>query len=141
MCAFSLTAVTCVCRRYRDGVTPDATRTWFRVIAFAEAVSWAGLLIAMFFKWVVADDPHAGAEGGVPIMGPIHGVMFVLYVVMSLQAWRTFGWSFKTLLVALACSIPPFATAVFEVVADRKGLLGVSAADRTPSAAGPSGPA
>ncbi len=113
----------------------------FRVVAFAEALSWAALLVAMFFKWVVAADPHTGAEGGVPIAGPIHGVVFVVYVLATLVAWRVFGWSFKTLVVGLACSIPPFATAIFEIQADRRGLLGVSAADRTPTAAGPSTPA
>ena len=100
------------------------TRTAFRTVAIAEAVSWAGLLVAMFFKWVVVADPHTGAEGGVPIMGPIHGVIFIAYVGMCLVARRSFGWSHKTTLLALAASIPPFFTYVFEVVADRRGLLG-----------------
>ena len=100
------------------------SRTAFRTVAIAEAISWAGLLIAMFFKWVVAADPHTGAEGGVPIMGPIHGGIFIAYVIMCLVARRSFGWSNKTTLLALAASIPPFFTYVFEVVADRRGLLG-----------------
>lgn len=100
------------------------SRTAFRTVAIAEAISWAGLLIAMFFKWVVAADPHTGAEGGVPIMGPIHGGIFIAYVILCLVARRSFGWSNKTTLLALAASIPPFFTYVFEVVADRRGLLG-----------------
>ena len=107
------------------GVTPTRVRTLFRTIAFAEAVSWAGLLVAMVFKWIVQDDPHAGLEGGVPIMGPIHGAMFVGYVMMCFVARRTFRWSTRTTVVALAASIPPFLTAVFEVVADRRGMLAV----------------
>ena len=99
------------------------TRTAFRTVAIAEAISWAGLLIAMYFKWIVAADPHEGAQGGVPIMGPIHGVVFISYVAMCLSARRTFDWSNKTTLLALAASIPPFFTYVFEVLADRKGLL------------------
>ncbi|GAA1724113.1 DUF3817 domain-containing protein [Aeromicrobium alkaliterrae] len=118
-----------------------ATRSTFRFVAVAEAISWAGLLVAMFFKWVVAEDPHAGAEGGVPIMGPIHGGVFVLFVIVSVFAYFTFRWHWKTLLLSLASAVPPFATIWFERRADRKGQLGVSAADRTPSAAGPSGPA
>ena len=82
----------------------------------------------MFFKWVVAADPHTGAEGGVPIMGPIHGGIFIAYVIMCLVARRSFGWSNKTTLLALAASIPPFFTYVFEVVADRRKLLGQPAA-------------
>ena len=99
------------------------TRTAFRTVAVAEAISWAGLLTAMFFKWVVAADPHTAAQGGVPIMGPIHGVVFIAYVVMCFVARRSFGWSNKTTLLALAASIPPFFTYVFEVLADRKDLL------------------
>ena len=83
-----------------------ATRSVFRAVAVAEALSWAGLLVAMFFKWVVAEDPHAGAEGGVPIMGPIHGGVFVLFVLTSLVAWRVFSWRLGTLALALASAMP-----------------------------------
>ena len=100
-------------------------RSLFRAVAFAEAVSWAGLLAAMVLKWIVQDDPHAGLEGGVPIMGPIHGVMFIGYVVMCFVARRTFDWTPGATAVALAASIPPFLTAVFEVAADRRGMLTV----------------
>ena len=98
-------------------------RTAFRAVALAEAVSWAFLLATMFLKWVVQDDPHAGLEGGVPISGPIHGALFVAYVVMCLVARRWFGWSPRVTLVALAAGVPPFATALFEAKADRRGLL------------------
>ncbi|EFQ84428.1 membrane protein [Aeromicrobium marinum DSM 15272] len=102
-------------------------RRWFRIVAVAEAVSWAGLLVAMFFKWIVQADPEAGIEGGVPIMGPIHGAVFVAFVAMCFIAWRTFGWSLKTLAVALVSAVPPFTTVVFEVQAGRRGLLGETA--------------
>jgi integral membrane protein len=110
-------------------VNPSTTRTAFRTIAIAEAISWAGLLITMFFKWIVAADPNTGAQGGVPIMGPIHGVVFIGYVVMCLVARRSFGWSPRTTVLALAASIPPFFTYVFEVAADRRGLLGQAVAE------------
>ena len=108
--------------------TRPRTRNWFRTIAIAEALSWAGLLIAMLFKWVIQDDPHAGAEGGVPVMGPIHGGIFMAYVVTCLTARSRFGWSTKTTILALASSIPPFFTYVFEVLADKRGLLGKASA-------------
>ena len=109
-------------------ISTTRTRSWFRAIAIAEAISWAGLLIAMIFKWVVQADPHTGIQGGVPIMGPIHGGIFVAYVVTCLFARSKFGWSAKTTLLALASSIPPFFTYVFEVLADKHGLLGKSSA-------------
>jgi len=106
--------------------TRPRTRTQraFHVVALAEAISWGCLLVAMFFKWVVQDDPHAGIEGGVPVAGAVHGTIFVAYVVTSLVAWRVFRWSPVTLLLALAAGVPPFFTLVFERVAGRRGLLG-----------------
>lgn len=103
--------------------TPTRVRSVFRAVAIAEAVSWAGLLVTMVFKWIVQDDPHSGIEGGVPIMGPIHGVVFLAYLATCFVARREFRWTPRTTLLALASSIPPFATAVFEDVSDRKGLL------------------
>lgn len=107
-------------------MNPTTTRTVFRYVAIAEAISWLGLLIAMLFKWVIQDDPHTGAEGGVPIMGPIHGTIFVVYVVMCLVARRRFRWDVRTTLLALASSIPPFFTIWFETWADRTGRLAVA---------------
>ncbi len=98
---------------------PLPVRQLFRVVAFAEALSWLGLLVGMFFKYVLETT-----EVGVKIFGPIHGGIFVAYLLVTLTARSTFGWSLKTTFWAAAASIPPFATAVFEVVADRKGLLG-----------------
>jgi len=98
---------------------PIRVRTLFRIVAFAEACSWLGLLVGMFFKYV----PDPGNEIGVKIFGPIHGGIFVLYLLVTLTARSTFGWSLKTTALAVVASIPPFATALFEVLADRAGLL------------------
>lgn len=95
-----------------------SARTVFRVVAIAEAVSWAGLLIGMLFKYVIADNAV-----GVHVFGPIHGGVFMLYVLTVLALCRHFGWSLLVTLFALAASIPPFATVVFEQWADRTGRL------------------
>jgi integral membrane protein len=88
---------------------PPTVATAFRVVAIAEACSWAGLLIGMVFKYLVV-----GNEIGVQVFGPIHGALFVAYVVVALITARTFGWRLPTTLLALACSVPPFATLWFE---------------------------
>ncbi|MFC4004729.1 DUF3817 domain-containing protein [Prauserella oleivorans] len=90
----------------------------FRVVAIAEAFSWAGLLIGMFLKYVV----ELG-EGGVPVLGMVHGVMFVLYVVVTLVAARPLGWKAGTVITALLASIPPLFTWWFEAWALRRGKL------------------
>lgn len=95
-----------------------AVVTAFRVVAFAEAVSWLGLLVGMFFKYVVA-----AGEQGVQVFGPIHGTVFLTYVVLALLTWRHQRWSLPVALLALAASIPPFCTVLFEVWAKRTGRL------------------
>ncbi|GAB7042132.1 MULTISPECIES: DUF3817 domain-containing protein [Catenuloplanes] len=95
-----------------------AALSLFSIVAIAEACSWTGLLIGMFFKYVVV-----GNEIGVKIFGPIHGALFTAYVVLTLAvAWLN-RWRWTTALVALACSIPPLATLAFERWARRRGLL------------------
>jgi len=93
---------------------PTRTERVFSLVARAEAVSWAVLLVCMFFKWVVQEDPHSGLEGGVPIAGAIHGAVFLGYVVTSLVAWRQFRWSVPKAALALAAGVPPFFTLLFE---------------------------
>nr|WP_147102771.1 DUF3817 domain-containing protein [Pseudonocardia sulfidoxydans] len=90
----------------------------FRAIAVAEACSWTGLLIGMFFKYVVVFD-----DLGVKIFGPIHGALFVAYLVVTLVAARRLGWSVATTLVALAAAVPPLFTLWFERWAMRTGKL------------------
>jgi integral membrane protein len=90
-------------------LSPSAVATAFRVVAIAEACSWAGLLIGMMFKYLVV-----GNDIGVQVFGPIHGALFLGYLVVAVLTARTFGWRLPTTLLALACSIPPFATLWFE---------------------------
>jgi integral membrane protein len=100
-------------RADRDGIVSA-----FRIVAFAEAASWLGLLVGMFFKYVV----DAG-EQGVQVFGPIHGTVFVAYVVVALLTWWRLRWSLPVAVLALAASVPPFCTVVFELWADRTGRL------------------
>lgn len=90
----------------------------FRVVAIAEAFSWMGLLIGMFLKYVV----ELG-EGGVPVLGAVHGALFVIYLVTTLAVARPLGWRFGTVVVALLAAIPPFFTWLFEKWALRRGKL------------------
>jgi integral membrane protein len=99
-------------------LSPSSGARVFRAVAIAEACSWAGLLIGMLFKYVVVLD-----DIGVNVFGPIHGALFVAYVVITLVVARTFRWSLPTTLVALVASIPPIATLWFERRARRTGLL------------------
>ncbi|ANZ38173.1 export protein [Lentzea guizhouensis] len=90
----------------------------FRILALAEAVSWAGLLLGMFFKYVVVQN-----EIGVKIFGPIHGFIFVAFILVTLMAKDPLRWDARTLVLGLLSSIPPFGTVIFERWAAKTGRL------------------
>ena len=83
-------------------MNPRTAATAFRIVAVAEALSWLGLLAGMYVKYV----PQT-SEAGVQVFGPIHGGVFVAYVVVALVAGRVLRWDVRTTLLALAASVPP----------------------------------
>ena len=101
-------------------MNPQTVSTAFRVVAVAEALSWVGLLAGMFVKRVLD-----ASEVGVQVFGPIHGAVFIAYVVLALLAARALRWSAGTTVLALAASVPPLATVWFERRATRAGELPV----------------
>jgi integral membrane protein len=92
--------------------------TVFRAVAIAEAISWTGLLIGMLFKYVLSDN-----EIGVKIFGPVHGTIFIAYVITVLVVRKPLRWSVPVTLAALAASIPPLFTWFFERWAQRTERL------------------
>ncbi len=92
--------------------------TLFAVVAFAEAFTWAGLLVGMLLKHMTNTT-----DVGVAVFGALHGAMFLIYLPVALVcAWRL-RWPFWVALVALAAAVPPLTTLLFEVWANRRGLL------------------
>jgi len=99
----------------------------FRFVAIVEAVTWAALIVAMIVKRV------ADMDSAIRIPGMVHGIVFVIYVLLALLTARALKWNLKVLALALVASIPPFFTVWFEVWARRNGHLGeLSAASATP---------
>lgn len=92
--------------------------TTFRLAAIAEACSWTGLLFGMLFKHVLDRG-----ELGVQIFGPIHGAMFVAYLLAALHTSRAKRWSAAVTGMALLAAVPPLTTVVFERWATARGLL------------------
>jgi integral membrane protein len=90
----------------------------FRIIAIVEAASWLGLLVGMFFKY-----GPTGNVIGVEVFGPIHGTVFIAYLAIALLCIRPLRWGPWTSIAALAASVPPFATLLFEWWAERTGRL------------------
>lgn len=95
----------------------------FRFFAMAEAFSWVGLLVGMYFKYL--GSPRS--EIGVKIFGPVHGGLFVAFLVVAVLAGIAFRWNPVTWFLALLGSFVPFGTVIFVMWADRRGKLGQSA--------------
>lgn len=93
---------------------------WFRLIALAEAVSWAGLLVGMYFKYL--GSPRT--EIGVKVFGPIHGGIFIAFVVAAVLVGLARKWGLGTWILALLASIVPLGSVIFVMWADRTARLG-----------------
>ena len=84
-------------------------RKLYRIIATLEALTWAGLLVGMAFKYLIN-----GNQLGVRIFGSLHGAAFLAYVGMTFVAARAFRWSPTLVALGLGASIPPFTTVLFD---------------------------
>lgn len=93
----------------------------FRVVAVAEAVTWALLLTGMFLKYVTETT-----EVGVSVGGMLHGVVFVAYCVTTVVVALDQRWTPGRTLLGLAAAVPPFFTIWFDRAAERRGWLGTS---------------
>ncbi|MEU8587917.1 DUF3817 domain-containing protein [Streptomyces sp. NPDC048664] len=71
-----------------------------RLISAPEAVSFLLLLICSVLKRTT--DFNA-----VPVMGMIHGILFVLYVVFWADAWNRTKWSPRTAALYFVLSVLP----------------------------------
>ncbi|WP_247650050.1 DUF3817 domain-containing protein [Clavibacter capsici] len=97
---------------------PSRLGRLFAVVAIVEAVTWTGLLVGMFLKYVTETT-----ELGVYVFGRLHGAAFVLYVIVTAVAAIRLRWGWKPALLAGVAAIPPLATLPLEVGLRRRGYL------------------
>lgn len=87
-------------------VTP---RSFYRVVAIAEAVTWTLLIGGMLLKYV------ANAGGlGVLIGGSLHGLVFVTYGATAVLVGLNQRWPVKLIVGAVITAIIPYATIPFD---------------------------
>ncbi|TWX35530.1 DUF3817 domain-containing protein [Frigoribacterium sp. ACAM 257] len=93
-------------------------RALFRSFAVAEVVTWALLIGGMLLKYVakVGDWP-------VSVAGPIHGFVFLAYLVAGVVVAVNQRWSIGVTALALASAVVPFASLPVERWIDRRGGL------------------
>ncbi len=89
----------------------------FRTVALVEATSFLALLVATYVKRT------DGGEMGVTVLGPIHGALFVAYVLIALNVRPRAGWSNQTTLLVLLGAVVPFGGYVVDRWLDRQPPL------------------
>ncbi|HEX2191796.1 MAG TPA: DUF3817 domain-containing protein [Acidimicrobiales bacterium] len=73
----------------------------FRVVAVVEAVTYLVLLGAVVL-YRVLDGPDF-----ISVLGPVHGIAFLVYLVLVLRIRESQGWNLgRTLVVIIAAAIP-----------------------------------
>lgn len=75
--------------------------TRFRVMAYVVGVGLLLLVVAMIAKYA------GGNEGMMHVVGPVHGFLYAIYLVLTVDLALKARWSIKgTVLVLLAGTIP-----------------------------------
>jgi integral membrane protein len=87
----------------------------FRIAAIAEAIGWTLLIIG-----IICRDVFGLGHAPVAVAGRIHGMLFVAYIVATLALSPSMRWPFWRMLLAGACSVPPYGSLVYEQIS---GLL------------------
>ncbi|QIL21741.1 DUF3817 domain-containing protein [Thermomonas sp. HDW16] len=96
----------------------NKTGKLFATMALIEALTWTGLLLGMFLKYVTETT-----DVGVWLFGRLHGLAFLAYVVATMMVATRLRWPMWALLVALLAAIPPLVTWPVEWWFRRRGLL------------------
>ncbi|WP_371527119.1 DUF3817 domain-containing protein [Streptomyces sp. NBC_01283] len=82
-----------------DIKTASALRR-LRLVSAPEAVSFLLLIVCSVLK-------RTTEFNAVPVMGMVHGVLFVLYVLFWLDAWNRTKWDVKTAALYFILSVLP----------------------------------
>ena len=72
---------------------------WFKVTALAEAVSYLVLLAASVAKRTL--DMHQA----VAVVGPVHGVIFLVYLALALYVRPRLGWNGWTTVMVIVAAV------------------------------------
>ena len=98
------------------------TYSWFRKVAFAEGISFLVLLlIAMPLKYF-ANLPMA-----VTIVGGLHGILFVGFIILAYMVKEETNKSFGWLLKSFIASIIPFGTFYMDAKEWKKEAAAIAA--------------
>lgn len=116
-----------------DPKTASALRR-LRLVSAPEAVSFLLLLVGSVLRRTTDFDP-------VPVLGALHGLLFVVYAVLWLDAWQRVRWSVKTAAWYFLMAVVPFGGFFAERRLRREEQAGTGDGDGGASADRPADPA
>lgn len=74
----------------------------FRAVAYVEAVTYLVLLAAVFLYRVLDGADFVG------VLGPIHGIAFLVYLALVLRIREGQGWGLGTTILVIVAAAVPF---------------------------------
>lgn len=88
---------------------PQSSIGWLRLIGLLEGISLLVLMgIAMPLKYL------ADKSAMVTIVGWIHGLLFIIFMMAVLIIYRQRKWPFKKVIIAFIAAFLPFGTFIFD---------------------------
>lgn len=93
-------------------------KTLFRIVATAEAITWAGLISGLIIR-ATGNAP----EWLIPLVGGAHGFTFLSYGVLAALVGVNQRWPILRIVFGVALAIVPFATVPFERFVAKRGYL------------------
>lgn len=96
-------------------------RSLFRTLAFAEAVTWTGLIIGILAKYVFA--PGEAGDLILRITGSVHGFVFLAFAATAVLLTINQRWNPGVGAIAIVSAIVPYATIPVELWLARSGRL------------------
>ncbi|MFJ4091947.1 DUF3817 domain-containing protein [Kitasatospora sp. NPDC089913] len=91
-----------------------------RLVSGPEGVSFLLLLLCSVLK-------RTTSFNGVPVMGMVHGILFILYVVFWIMAWQSQKWDVKRGAVLFVLSVLPGGGFVAERMLAKEERAGAAA--------------
>lgn len=82
----------------------------FKYAAIGEAVGWTLLIPAV----IMDRYKLPGYHDAIIVAGQTHGMLFIFYLFIVLAGFNSLSWSLKRTAVAVAVSVPPYGTLIFE---------------------------
>lgn len=101
-----------------ETTSPVTPRSFFRVVAVAETITWTMLIVGMLLKYVfeVGDWP-------VTVAGSIHGLVFLTFAATGIFLGHNQRWTVRLTSLAVVTAVIPYATIPFERWLERRGSL------------------